>query len=125
MDEPPIRRLEDEWHDAILAHDEAALRAILHPDFRLVGIRSTGTVAVGIDLWLELLSRMEIEQFSIDVTDVQHHGPTAIATVQGDWRITLDGRAIDENFLLTDVWVDAPGLGWRVARRHSSPYPKS
>ena len=125
MDKLPISQLEDEWRDAILAHDESTLRRILHPKFTFVAIRGAGTTTIGIDQWFDTLSRMEIEQFSTEVTDIQHEDRTAIAIVLGSWRASLDGQTIDENFLLTDIWVDAPGLGWCAIRRHSSPYPRS
>jgi hypothetical protein len=36
--------------------DEAALKRLIHPQFKLVGIRSTGSVAVNLEQWIEALS---------------------------------------------------------------------
>ena len=51
-DAADIRELERQWRDALFAKDEGQLRALIHPQFKLVGIRSTGTVAVGLEDWL-------------------------------------------------------------------------
>ena len=42
------------------AKDEDALRRLIHPQFKLVGIRSTGSVAVDLEQWLAALRRMDI-----------------------------------------------------------------
>ena len=45
--------LEREWRDALIAKDEDALRRLIHPRFKLVGIRSTGSVAVNLEQWID------------------------------------------------------------------------
>lgn len=119
-----IERAERAWRDALLAKDEAALQRLLHADFQLVGIRSTGVSAFSRPVWFETLGRMTIRALDVEVTDLTVLDGLAIATVQGSWTLELDGRPIDERFLLTDVWVRG-GEGWQVVRRHSSPYPKA
>ncbi len=37
-----IRALECEWRDALCAKDIDRLRTLIHPDFVLIGTRSTG-----------------------------------------------------------------------------------
>jgi ketosteroid isomerase-like protein len=119
-----IDQAEQEWRGAVLAKDEPVLQRLLHPDFQLVGIRSTGASAFTRTVWFEALGRMAISAFEVEVADVTALDGVAIATVTGSWTLEMDGRPIDERFLLTDVWVRT-AAGWQVVRRHSSPYPKA
>jgi len=114
--------LERQWRDALFDKDEAALRALIHPQFKLVGIRSTGTVAVGLDHWLGALQKMDIASLEVRVTDSVRVDRTIVATVDAQWKLRFMGHTIDERVLLTDVWVKGDG-GWQVVRRHSSPVP--
>ena len=114
--------LEREWRDALFAKDEPALRKLIHPQFKLVGIRSTGTVAVGLEDWLGALQKMDIASLTVRVTDSLHIDATIVATVDAQWKLRFMGHTIDERVLLTDVWVKGAD-GWQVIRRHSSPVP--
>ena len=117
-----IIELEREWRDALFAKDEAALRKLIHPQFKLVGIRSTGTVAVGLEDWLGALQKMDIASLEVRVTDSVRVDRTIVATVDAQWKLRFMGHTIDERVLLTDVWVKGDD-GWQVVRRHSSPVP--
>ncbi len=114
--------LERQWRDALFVKDEAALRKLIHPEFKLVGIRSTGTVAVGLDHWLGALAKMDIASLDVRVTDSVRVDRTIVATVDAQWKLHFMGHTIDERVLLTDVWVKGDD-GWQVVRRHSSPVP--
>lgn len=114
--------LEGRWRDALFAKDEQILRKLIHPRFKLVGIRSTGTVAVGLEDWLDALRKMDIASLAVRVTDSLHIDSTIVATVDAQWKLRFMGHTIDERVLLTDVWVRGTG-GWQVIRRHSSPVP--
>lgn len=117
-----ITELERDWRDALFAKDEAGLRKLIHPQFKLVGIRSTGTVAVGLEDWLGALKKMDIASLEIRVTDSVRVDCTIVATVDAQWKLRFMGQTIDERVLLTDVWVNGYD-GWQVVRRHSSPVP--
>ena len=117
-----IRELEGEWRDALIAKDEATLRRLIHPQFKLSGIRSTGAVAVDLDQWIEALQRMDIVNLEVRVTDCLALDNTMVATVDAQWKVRYLGQLIDERVLLTDVWVREGG-DWQVVRRHSSPVP--
>ena len=116
------RELEYQWRDALIAKDEASLRRLIHPQFRLVGIRSTGSVAVDLEQWITALRRMDIASLEVRVTDCVALDDVLIATVDAQWKVRYLGQLIDERVLLTDVWVREGG-NWRVVRRHSSPVP--
>nr|WP_294849502.1 nuclear transport factor 2 family protein [uncultured Sphingomonas sp.] len=117
-----VRDLEGEWRNALIAKDEAALRRLIHPQFKLVGIRSTGSVAVSLDQWIDALQRMDIASLEVRVTECVALDNTIVATVDAQWQVRYLGQLIDERVLLTDVWVREDG-NWRVVRRHSSPVP--
>lgn len=117
-----IRELERQWRDALFAKDEGQLRKLIHPQFKLVGIRSTGTVAVGLEDWLIALQKMDLISLEVRVMDSVRLDQTMVATVDAQWKLRFMGHAIDERVLLTDVWVKIDGE-WQVVRRHSSPVP--
>jgi len=117
------RELEQQWRDALVAKDEATLRKLIHPQFKLVGIRSTGSVAVSLDQWIEALHRMDIANLEVRITECVALEHTMVATVDAKWKVRYLGQLIDERVLLTDVWVRENG-SWQVLRRHSSPVPK-
>ena len=119
---PDVAELERAWRDALFAKDEKALRKLIHPLFKLVGIRSTGTVAVGLDDWLGALEKMDIASLEVRVTDSVRLDQTIVATVDAQWKLRFMGHTIDERVLLTDVWAKTDA-GWQVIRRHSSPVP--
>ncbi len=117
-----VRDLERDWRDALIAKDEAALRRLIHPQFKLVGIRSTGSVAVNLEQWIEALQRMDIANLEVRVTECVALENVIVATVDAQWKVRYLGQLIDERVLLTDVWVREGG-DWKVLRRHSSPVP--
>jgi ketosteroid isomerase-like protein len=117
-----VRDLEREWRDALIAKDEATLRRLIHPQFKLVGIRSTGSVTVSLEQWIEALKRMDIASLEVRVTECVALENTIVATVDAQWQVRYMGQLIDERVLLTDVWVRV-GDSWQVVRRHSSPVP--
>ncbi len=117
-----VKSLEREWRDALLAKDEGALRRLIHPLYKLVGIRSTGSVAVNLEQWIAALRRMDIAALDVRVTDCVALDNVIVATVDAQWKVRYLGQPIDERVLLTDVWVREDGR-WRVLRRHSSPVP--
>jgi hypothetical protein len=121
-DRTEVRDLEREWSDALFAKDEARLRQLIHPQFKLVGIRSTGTVAVSLEDWLVALQRMDLISLEVRVMDSLRVDETIVATVDAQWKLRFMGHAIDERVLLTDVWVKTED-GWQAVRRHSSPVP--
>jgi hypothetical protein len=95
---------------------------LIHPQFKLVGIRSTGTVAVSLEDWLVALQRMDLISLEVRVMDSLRVDQTIVATVDAQWKLRFMGHAIDERVLLTDVWVKTED-GWQAVRRHSSPVP--
>ena len=121
-DQTDVRELERQWRDALFVKDEARLRELIHPQFKLVGIRSTGTVAVSLEDWLVALQRMDLISLEVRVMDSVRLDQTIVATVDAQWKLRFMGHAFDERVLLSDVWVKTDDR-WQVVRRHSSPVP--
>ena len=117
-----IRSLEHQWRDALCAKDENRLRALIHPDFILIGTRSTGPFVLNRDEWLEAIKRRELISIELDIRDALVFEEMMIGTIDARWRVKYLGGEIEDCVLLTDVWVREDGQ-WQVVRRHSSPAP--
>ncbi|MFL6730233.1 MAG: nuclear transport factor 2 family protein [Sphingomicrobium sp.] len=119
-----IEALEREWRDALCRKDMAKLRSLVHPDFVLIGTRSSGPFMLGRDEWLDAIQRREVESIDVEVRDATVHDKVMIGTVQARWRLKYLGRIIEDCVVLTDVWV-REGEQWQAIRRHSTPAPAS
>ena len=98
------------------------LRALVHPDFVLIGTRSTGAFLMGRDEWLDAIQRRDVDSIDLEVKDATALDQVLVGTVQAKWRVKYLGRVIEDCVLLTDVWVKDEGQ-WRALRRHSTPAP--
>lgn len=121
-DRQMIEELERDWRDALCNKDMDRLRALIHPDFVLVGTRSTGPFQMRRDEWLEAIQNREVNDVALYVHDATVLDDVIIGTVHARWRLTYLGRTIEDCVLLTDVWV-LDGGRWQVIRRHSTPAP--
>jgi ketosteroid isomerase-like protein len=117
-----IEALEREWRDALCRKDMEKLRSLVHPDFVLIGTRSTGPFTMTREDWLDAIQRREVVEIEIDVRDATALPDVMVGTVQAKWRLKYLGRVIEDCVLLTDVWVRV-GEGWQAIRRHSTPAP--
>ncbi|MFL6800816.1 MAG: nuclear transport factor 2 family protein [Sphingomicrobium sp.] len=119
-----IEALEREWRDALCRKDMAKLRSLVHPDFVLIGTRSSGPFMLGREEWLDAIQRREVESIEVEVSDATVQDKVMIGTVQARWRLKYLGRIIEDCVVLTDVWV-REGEHWQAIRRHSTPAPAS
>ena len=117
-----IEKLEREWRDALCSRDMDRLGALMHPDFVLIGTRSTGPFMMDRKEWLEAVQRRDLETIDFEIKEVTALEDVMIATVHARWRIKYLGRVIEDCVLSTDVWVKQ-GDGWVSIRRHSTPAP--
>ena len=120
----PIEAVEREWRDALCRKDMEKLRSLIHPDFVLIGTRSTGAFMMGRQEWLDAIERREVESIEIDVRNATVLDQVMIGTVHAKWRLKYLGRVIEDCVMLTDVWVLDDGR-WQAIRRHSTPAPAS
>ena len=117
-----IEALEKEWRDALCGKDMERLQALVHPDFTLIGTRSTGPFLMKRDDWLDAIQRRDVDDIELEVRDATILDQVMVGTVQARWRVKYLNRLIDDCVLLTDVWVLDEGR-WRALRRHSTPAP--
>lgn len=117
-----IRALECEWRDALCAKDVDRLRTLIHPDFMLIGTRSTGPFMLNRDEWLDAIQKRELISIDLDIRDAVVFEKTMVGTIEARWRVKYLGGEIEDCVLLTDVWVYDEDC-WKVVRRHSSPAP--
>jgi len=117
-----IDAVEREWRDALCRKDMEKLRSLVHPDFVLIGTRSTGPFMMSRDEWLDAIQRREVDSIEIEVRDATVLDQVMVGTVQARWRLKYLGRIIEDCVLLTDVWV-LDGGRWQAIRRHSTPAP--
>ena len=117
-----INSLEREWRDALCAKDMDHLRNLIHPDFTLIGSRSSGAFTMGRDEWLEAIQKRELVSIDLNVRDAAVFNNVIVGTIEANWCVNYRGKPIEDCVLLTDVWVNDEGE-WRVIRRHSSPVP--
>lgn len=117
-----IEALENEWRDALCAKDMARLRALIHPDFVLIGSRASGPFEMDRDGWLDAIQKREPLSIDLKIENASVFEQVMVGTIHARWRINYLGRAIEDCVLLTDVWVFDEGR-WRVLRRHSTPAP--
>jgi ketosteroid isomerase-like protein len=117
-----IEALEGEWRDALCRKDMDRLRALVHPDFVLIGTRSSGPFTMGRDEWLDAIQRRDVETIELEVRDATMLDQVMVGTVLAKWRLKYLNRIIEDCVLLTDVWVLDEGR-WRALRRHSTPSP--
>jgi hypothetical protein len=117
-----IEALEGEWRDALCKKDMDRLQALVHPDFTLIGTRSTGPFLMKREDWLDAIQRRDVDDIELEVRDATILDNVMVGTVQARWRVKYLNRVIDDCVLLTDVWVRDEGR-WRALRRHSTPAP--
>lgn len=117
-----IEELERDWRDALCSKDMERLRSLVHPDFVLIGTRSTGPFMMHRDEWLDAIQRREVDTIELEIRDATLLDNVMIGTVHARWRLKYLGRIIEDCVLLTDIWVKDDGQ-WRAIRRHSTPAP--
>jgi len=117
-----ISALEHEWRDALCAKDMGRLRSLIHPQFVLIGTRSSGPFEMSRDEWLDAIQKREPLSIELRIQDAVVLDKVMVGTIHAKWRLQYLGREIEDCVLLTDVWVFDEER-WRVVRRHSTPAP--
>ena len=99
-----------------------ACARLIHPQFTLIGSRSSGAFTMGRDEWLEAIQKRELVGIDLEVQDAAVFDDVIVGTIEANWCVNYRGKPIQDCVLLTDVWVCDEGH-WQVVRRHSSPVP--
>ena len=117
-----IEALESDWSAALCSKDVDRLREFVHPDFVLIGMRSTGPFMMQREEWLDAIQRRDVTAIDLEIQDATAKDDMMVGTVYAKWRLKYLGREIEDCVVLTDVWVKEDGR-WQVIRRHSTPSP--
>jgi hypothetical protein len=117
-----IEALEREWRDALCSKDMDRLAAMTHPDFVLIGTRSSGPFVMHREEWLDAIQRRDLETIEFEIREATVFDGVMIGTVKACWKLKYLGRVIEDCVLSTDVWVNEGGR-WMSIRRHSTPAP--
>ena len=116
-----IRTEEAAWEKAFRTGDHRYLRSLLAPEFRLMRAENGKVLTTTRAQWFANLNRYTFHEFDAKIVDVAVAGNTAIATVEGHWKVGVPGLGIrEESFILSDTWVRRGGK-WQVVYRHRTP----
>src|SRR5262249_10185136 len=118
-DSQQIEALEREWRDALCRKDMEKLGSLVHPDFVLIGTRSTGPFMMARDEWLDAIQRREVESIEVEVRDATVLAQVEVGTVPGGWGVKYLGRIIEGCLLLAGGRV-VDGGRWEAIRPHSA-----
>jgi len=117
-----IEALERDWRDALCSKDVERMSALVHPDFILIGMRSTGPFMMHRNEWLDAIQKRDVESIELEIADAKAFDKMLVGTVYAKWRLRYLGRVIEDCVVLTDVWVFEDDR-WQAIRRHSTPSP--
>ena len=85
------------------------LREFVHPDFVLIGMRSSGPFMMHRDDWLDAIERRDVAGIDLEIQDATATDTMMVGTVFAKWRLKYLGREIEDCVVLTDVWVKDDG----------------
>ena len=120
-----ITRLEREWGEAFVKRDFDFIERVIAPEYRLVGARPDGGVAITRRAeWMKNSRDFTHHAFAVETVDVNHAGNTAVASVQGLWTVSRrpEEPPRQARFFVTDTWVRRNGQ-WQVIHRYSHRLP--
>ena len=118
-----IRAHEAAWEQAFKTGNHRYLRSLLAPEFRLMRAENGQILLTTRAQWFANLTRYTMHEFDARIVDVAVAGNTAVATVEGRWKVSIPDRGTrEEKFILSDTWVRR-GRAWQVVYRHSTPSP--
>ena len=119
-----ITAIEAAWAEALRKGDTPALERLLAPEFKLMRAEPGPVIFTPRAEWLANYQRFIFHRYDVRTVDVVVAGDTAVATVEGGWKVGMQGRdgTREENFILSDTFVRRGGR-WQVLYRHSTPLP--
>lgn len=113
-DSHQIEALEEQWRDALMTSNSAAIDKITTDDF--LAISSNGTLSDKGQYLKRIASRInQFSTFELQVLKVRVQAGSAIATSQAHVIGTLDARPVDAIFRYTKVYTRSANGAWRVA----------
>ena len=108
-----IDQLEEQWRQAVLKSNPAALQSILGDDY--LGITSSGTLQTKQQTLDNLRAgRMRFTQLDISDRKVRFYGATALVTSVADVQGTTGEGNISGSYRYTHVYVRDPARAWKI-----------
>ena len=111
-DEQQIRKIEQEWLEAIVKRDAAYLEKIEAPDFMVTG-PSGRTLDKKADIKDTTSGATNFQSMKIERLKVRLYGDTAIANGIAQVKATTNGKDETGTYAWTDVFVKMEGA-WRA-----------
>jgi ketosteroid isomerase-like protein len=114
-----LMKLENEWADAMVKRDAAALDGILANDY--TGTNADGIVSTKAQYLASLKSGKDvISSLVLDDMRVRVYGDTAVVTGRSTAKEVSEGKDISTQFRWTDMWVKDYAGRWQCVASHSS-----
>ncbi len=115
-DEQQIRKIEQDWLDAIVKRDAAYLQKLEAPDFTVTG-PSGRTLNKEEDIKDMTGGETTFEKMTIERLQVRFYGDTAIANGVAKVKARTKGKDESGNYSWTDVFVKMNGE-WKAVSGH-------
>ncbi len=117
-----VETLEEQWRQAEIAGDVAALDRLLSDDF--VGISMSGEVNTKAQQLNRIRSRaLVLTQLQLDDMKIKLLGQVAVVTGRARAVGTSNGSPLNGNFRYTRVYLHQPGGAWKVTNSEVTRIP--
>jgi hypothetical protein len=116
-----LARLETVWNEAHLRGDADALDRLWADDF-VATVPNMRAMAKADTIGVWRTGRMKFDRYETSDIRARVYDATAIVTGHVKRTRNMGGRAIDDDWLFTKVYVRR-GNGWQVVAFHASPAP--
>ena len=116
-----IAAIEQAWGQAFLKEDLAYIESIVAPEFKLMGEKDGVADFTPRAEWIANTRGFDFHEYEVRTVDVVGTGNTAVATVEGRWKIGRKGLpgTRESRFIVSDTFVRRGGT-WQVIYRHAT-----
>jgi len=115
-----LTRLETVWNEAHLRGDAAALDRLFADDILIV-VPNMAAMTKGDALGVFRSGRMHFDKYATSRTRTRLYGDAAVVTGRLQRHRDMNGRAVDDDWQFTKVYIRRTG-GWQVVSFHASPF---
>jgi hypothetical protein len=110
----------EDFDRCVIDRDELLALQVLDGEYALVLVHPAPTV-VPRERWLDVLPDYIVHAYDVDQRHVDIDGDCAAVLQRVQMKATVLGEDRSGTFLISDVWRRRAD-GWRIWRRHSSPF---
>jgi ketosteroid isomerase-like protein len=118
-----LNRVEDQWEDAVKAHDAAFFQRTMSDDF--IGTTNEGISDKSTLVQVNADTSVSVDSFRRSEEKIRIYGNGTVGVITGRFaeRGHMGKRQLGVEFRYTEVWVKRPG-GWQVVVGHYTPVEK-